>query len=83
MTKITLGSKVRDTITGFEGIATARAEYLNGCVRILIQPQRLDKDGKIIESEWIDQVQLEAVKAKKENATDVTGGPVSNEAPGW
>jgi hypothetical protein len=83
MTKITLGSKVRDTITGFEGIATARAEYLSGCVRILVQPYGLTKDGKMFEGEWIDQGLLEAVKAEKENATDVTGGPVSNEAPGW
>lgn len=30
---IQLGERYRDTITGFEGVATARFEYLHGCVR--------------------------------------------------
>jgi hypothetical protein len=32
-TEIALGKKCRDTITGFEGTATGRFEYLHGCVR--------------------------------------------------
>lgn len=28
---VTLGARVKDNITGFEGIATGRAEYLYGC----------------------------------------------------
>lgn len=28
-----LGKRYRDKITGFEGIATGRFEYLHGCVR--------------------------------------------------
>lgn len=31
--KIQLGKRYRDTITGFEGVATARTEFLHGCVR--------------------------------------------------
>jgi len=61
-TQISLGSKTKDNITGFEGIITARAEYLNGCVRFLVQPQKLNKDGEIIKSQWIDAGQLEIVK---------------------
>ena len=45
---IKLGSKVRDSITGLEGIATARTEYLYGCVRITITPTEL-KDGKPVD----------------------------------
>jgi len=81
MTHINLGSKVRDSITGFEGIVTGRAEYLSGCVRILIQPQGLNNDGEMIESQWIDEGQLEIIKAEKESKKVVTGGPRSNEAP--
>jgi len=39
------GSRVRDTVTGFEGIATGRTVWMNGCVRISIEPTEL-KDGK-------------------------------------
>lgn len=41
---IALGSKARDIVSGWEGIVTARYEYLNGCVRYEIGGK--DKDGK-------------------------------------
>jgi hypothetical protein len=41
---IPLGSKVKDNLTGYEGIATARVTYLYGCVHIAIQSPNL-KDG--------------------------------------
>lgn len=31
---VKLGETYRDSITGFEGVATGRFEYLHGCVRI-------------------------------------------------
>jgi len=65
---IKLGEKVRDEITGFEGIAIARIEYLNGCVRYEVKPKIL-KDGRPIEGEWIDEQQLVAKSKAK------TGGP--------
>ena len=55
---IKLGERVKDTVTDFKGMAIARCEYLNGCIRIQVQPKELNKDGKIIESEWIDEGQL-------------------------
>lgn len=39
-----LGDRVRDKVTGFEGIVTARYEYLNGCIRWEVSG--VDKDGK-------------------------------------
>lgn len=59
---IKLGDKVKDKISGFEGIATGVAEYLNGCTRILIEPTSLDEDGKLLKSTWFDDVQVEVVK---------------------
>ena len=56
---IKLGEKVRDSISGFSGIATARAEYLFGCVRVLIEPTAL-VDGKLAEGEWFDEQRLTA-----------------------
>lgn len=41
---VKLGCKYRDTVTGYEGVAIGRFEYLSGCVRIELE--RADKDGK-------------------------------------
>lgn len=51
---IKLGEGYKDRITGFEGVAISKTEYLNGCVSILLQPQGLDKEGKPTESEYFD-----------------------------
>lgn len=58
---INLGDKVMDVITGFTGVATARIEYINGCVRYEVQPDKL-KDGKPIEAIWVDSQQLKIVQ---------------------
>jgi len=55
---VELGQKVKDNITGFAGIATAKCEYLNGCISIQVKPIKLTKEGKMIEAEWIDEQQL-------------------------
>jgi hypothetical protein len=56
-----LGSKVRDSITGFTGIATSKHEYLNGCIRISITPP-VDKEGKMQEPQVFDIQQIEVVE---------------------
>jgi len=65
MNKIELGDKVKDEITGFTGIAIAITEWLYGCRRVVVKPDRLDKEGKILESTEFDEPQLKVVKAKK------------------
>ena len=60
---IKLGSKVRDTMTGLEGIAVVRAIWLWGCVRIGLQPYET-KDGKPVEESWFDESRLEVIKEK-------------------
>jgi len=55
---IELGSKVRDKITGFEGIAIARTTYLTGCDRYGIQPAGIF-EGKTADAEWYDETRLE------------------------
>lgn len=61
---VKLGDRVKDSITGFAGIAIARCEYLNGCVRVSIQPVKL-KDGKPIDELWVDESQLVGYKKCK------------------
>jgi hypothetical protein len=73
---IRLGDKARDTITGFEGIAVAKTNWLYGCTRCTLQPTHLDKDGKMIGSETFDEPQLELVEAAQQELVAVnTGGP--------
>jgi len=45
MKKIKLGDKVKDTITGIQGIAIGRTTWLTGCDRITIQP--IPKKGEV------------------------------------
>lgn len=59
---IGLGDKAKDTITGLTGIVVARHEYLNGCVRLSVQPNEV-KDGKPVESSAFDIEQMELVEA--------------------
>ena len=66
---VELGRKVKDSITGFEGIAVARCGYLNGCVSVQVRPQELTEGGKMPKTEWIDEQQLDEVSEAK------IGGP--------
>lgn len=60
---ITLGSRVKDLVTGFEGIAIARTVWLHGCARISVQPVGLSTEGKRFEQETFDEPQLLVVAA--------------------
>ncbi len=75
MAEITLGSTVKDPITGLQGTAVARTTWLYGCVRILVQPNRV-KDGTPADPTYVDEPQLEVVKPKraKKVATPPAGG---------
>lgn len=76
-TEIKLGDKVRDTITGFTGIAVARTEFINGCIQWNILPKG-DKINKMPEDMSIDEQALEVVKVKKKKKIkkSTNGGPI-------
>lgn len=59
---LAIGDKVRDRVTGLTGIITARTEWINGCIRMLVQPQEL-KDGKPVDASSFDIEELELVTA--------------------
>ena len=77
--RINLGDMVRDVYTKFSGIVGARIEFLHGCSRILIEPTKLDKDGKVQESQYFDEQRVKLVKRmeiKDETKKKVArGGP--------
>lgn len=71
---IKLGQQVRDKLTGLEGTAVARTEYLYGCVRIGVQPFEV-KDGKPADWAVIDEPQLEVVKNTPAKKAEPRHGP--------
>jgi len=74
---IKLGTKVKDIITGFEGIVTSKVEYLNGCIQYGVKPKMKTKgDGKMPEANYIDEGQLEVIGKR------VVVKPSSNKNPG-
>ncbi len=74
------GDQVTDEVTGFKGIVMAICEHLHGCRRCAIQP-KVGKDGKNIESLWIDEPQIKITKKGVVKGTEpdaaLTGGPKS------
>jgi hypothetical protein len=81
---VQLGDKVRDRISGFEGIVIGITEYLYGCRRPFVQPTTLTSDGKPLGAEAFDEPQLEVLErssfqpvAENEPAPTKTGGPRS------
>jgi hypothetical protein len=72
---INLGDKAKDSISGFTGIVTGKFSFLNGCVRMRIDPDKLDKSGLVIDGRDFDEEQLVLVKAAKARIVAPSGGP--------
>ena len=79
-----LGVKAKDIITGFEGIITGRADHITGCNTYGLKP-RIDKDGKVQESEWFDEGTIEVIAkgiTEKKVKAEENGGPLSENPRG-
>ncbi len=72
--RVELGQKVRDKLTGLEGTAIGRTEWLYGCVRITIQPKGV-KDGKPFDAWVTDEPQCEVLDNKKAPKAKPRHGP--------
>ncbi len=73
---IEVGTKVKDSVTGYTGLAVARTEWLNGCFRITIQAP-VDKDGKVPDQLTCDEPSVEIINEEPvERDAGVTGGPL-------
>ncbi len=81
---VKLGNKVRDSITGFEGVVVARTEWLYGCTRCGVAPTKLH-DGKPVEDQWFDEQRLEVLRDDKpqvsKDSNAQTGGPHDDPKP--
>jgi hypothetical protein len=56
------GDRVKDIITDFEGIVTARCEYINGCVQYEITGEGLTEDGLPLKEYWVDAQRLVLIR---------------------
>lgn len=56
-----LGDRVKDKVTGLQGIVASRSEHLYGCARYWVQPQEL-KDGKAVEGQWFDEDSIDVIE---------------------
>ena len=59
-----MGLKVRDAVTGFEGVVTSISFDLYGCVQAVVTPE-VNKDQKREDSQWFDVKRLSAAKGAK------------------
>lgn len=69
-----LGKKLRDRISGFEGVCTSRHEYLNGCKRYALVAEISKPNQEPIEM-YFDEAQLEPSKGGRKVDQSDTGGP--------
>lgn len=58
--RVNLGDRVRDMVTGLEGVTTTVADHLTGCRRFWVEMPA--KDGKS-EGLWIDESRLNVVES--------------------
>lgn len=57
---VSLGSRVKDSISGFTGIATGKAQYLHASDQVLVSAETCDR-GKEPASCWLDERRLTEV----------------------
>jgi hypothetical protein len=56
MSAVRLGERYRDSITGYEGTATCRAEHFEGSVKVLLERGHPDTGAQ--DEEWFNEGRL-------------------------
>lgn len=72
-----LGDKLRDKVTGLEGVVLVIAKYATGCIHYGIQSDKVKEDGTIANWEWLDESRFKLMikKAVDFNIENPTSGP--------
>ncbi len=60
--RIKLGARVKDKVSGFTGIVTARCEYLSEAPRVLVEAQATESGARAAES-WYPETRVEIAEA--------------------
>jgi len=67
---------VQDQISGFKGIVCCISTWLNGCVRVTLEPEKLSKDGKALDNGTFDEHQLKVIRRRvMPTPATAPGGP--------
>lgn len=76
-----LGTRVRDSVSGWEGIATSFHYYMNGCLRVTVEGIDKDKEpkGYVFDIEQVFEVP--GAKEVERRAPTPTGGPRDHTPP--
>ena len=72
--KIELGAKVKDKITGCEGIVVGRSQWFSGCNTYQVRPIEL-KDGVRQDNIGLDEPEIEVIGHLDAKPNRATGGP--------
>ncbi len=72
---IKLGDQAKDKISGFKGTVVCITEWIHGCRRIGIQPNKLNSDGEPINVKEFDEPQTELITKGKPKKKSSSGGP--------
>jgi hypothetical protein len=65
---IELGQKAEDKVTEFYGTIVARATYLTGCDRYLLQPPTLNGRNELLQPEWFDEGRIRILNDRARRA---------------
>ena len=76
---IELGDKVKDKITGFEGICISLNTWLHGCDRVGVESTSLH-EGKPQDVQWFDVYRVEVIEAGVFASLKVLKETVSDQA---
>lgn len=80
--KFGFGTMLKDKITGYKGIVTARTEYFTGCRHYGLLRVGLTEKGGVPDSEWFDESRLEQVGTRvitlPRSVTDPPSGRFEN-----
>lgn len=79
---VRLGGIYKDTVTGFNGTAVRRIDFLGGCTRVVLSG-KVDKDNKLSDPLSVPVERLELIDDKPAEVAEQrktrTGGPGANE----
>lgn len=80
-----LGFKVKDVVTGFEGVAESISFDLYGCIQVVVRPEKVKSQAELPNGQWFDAKRLTAVGSKPvmhvPNFSVPENGPAQKPAP--
>ena len=76
--KFNLGDRLKDDLTGFEGICVYRTQWITNCNVYGLRPASLDKDGNPRKTNQFDEPHISVVEEKAAPVENKTGGPTDS-----